>query len=101
MSDVLLAVHSLTGCDTSKISTKYTAINTVSKEYYHLLTEFGKSEMNNKINRNAEEYSVHCLNKSSANCVNFNHLRYAMYQKKFQMDVEKLPCTSCSIKFHI
>jgi len=102
LSDVLPAVHSLTGCDTtSKISTKYTAINTVSREYYHLLTEFGKSEMNDRMNHNAEEYLVHYLNKS-ANCVNFNDLRYTMYhQKNFQMDVEKLPCTSCSIQFHI
>ena len=43
LSDVLPAVHSLTGSDaTSKISAKYNAIKTINKDYYHLLTEFGK-----------------------------------------------------------
>ena len=41
LSDILPAVHSLTGSDaTSKISTKYNAIKTINKDYYHLLTEF-------------------------------------------------------------
>ena len=103
LSDVLPAVHSLTGCDTtSKISTKYTAIKAVNKDNYHLLTEFGKSKINFKIGSNAEEYLVNCLNKSTNAVNNFNDLRYYMYhQKNFQMDVEKLPCTSSSIQFHI
>ena len=103
LSDVLPAVHSLTGCNTtSKISAKYNAIKTVTQNYYHLLTEFGKSEMDNRSNSNAEEYLIHCHSKSANNEKRFNDLRYSMYhQKSFQMDVEKLPCTSSIIQYHI
>ena len=80
LSDVLPAVHSLTGCNTtSKISPKYNAIKTVTQDYYHLLTEFGKSEMDNRSNSNAEEYLIHCLSKSASNEKRFNDLRYSMY----------------------
>ena len=103
LQDVLPAVHSLTGCDTtSKISTKYNAIKTVTKDYYHLLSEFGKSGMDDRLNKNAEEYLVQCLSKSANNNESFNDLHYSMYhQKSFQMDVEKLPCISSSIQYHI
>ena len=96
LSDVLPAIHSLTGCDTtSKNPTKYNAINTATKDYYHLLTEFGKSDMGHRLNNN---YLVHCFSKSASNDESFNDLRHSMYhQKSFQMDVEKLPCTSSSI----
>ena len=68
LSDVLPAVHSLTDCHTtSKISTKYNAIQTVTKDYYHLLTEFGKSDMDGKLDNNDEEYLVHCLSRSASN----------------------------------
>ena len=80
LSDILPAVHSLTGCDTtSKIYTKYNAIKTVTKDYYHLLTEFGKSDMVDRLNNNAEEYLVHCLSNSASNDESFNDLRYSMY----------------------
>ena len=103
LSDVLQAVHTLAGCDTtSKISTEYNVIKTVNKDYYHLLTKFGKSDMDDRLNNKAEEYLVHCLSKSASNDESFNDLRYSMYhQKSFQMDVEKLPCTSSSIQYHI
>ena len=99
LSDVLQAVHTLAGCDTtSKISTEYNVIKTVNKDYYHLLTKFGKSDMDDRLNNKAEEYLVHCLSKSASNDESFNDLLYSMYhQKSFQMDVEKLPCTSGSI----
>ena len=99
LSDVLQAVHTLAGCDTtSKISTEYNVIKTVNKDYYHLLTKFGKSDMDDRLNNKAEEYLVHCLSKSASKDESFNDLLYSMYhQKSFQMDIEKLPCTSGSI----
>ena len=78
--DALPAVHSLTGCDTtSKISTKCNAIKTVTKDYYHLLTEFLKSDIGDRLNNNAEEYQVQCLSKCASNDEGFNDLRYSMY----------------------
>ena len=59
LSDVLPAVHSLISCDTnSKISARYSAIKTVTKDYCHLHTKFGKSGMDDRLNNNAEEYLV-------------------------------------------
>ena len=96
LSDVLPAVHSLTGCDTtSKVFKKYNAIKTVIKDYYHLLTD-------DRLNNKTDKYLVHCLSKSASNDKSFNDLRYSMYhQKSFQMNAEKLPCTSNSIQYHI
>ena len=74
----------------------------VTKDCYHLLAEFGKSDMDNKLNSNDDEYLVHCLSKTASNDEKFNGLRYSMYhQKSSQMDVEKLRCTSSSIQYHI
>ena len=39
----------------------------VAKDYYHLLAEFGKSDMDNKLNSNDDEYLVHCLSKTASN----------------------------------
>ena len=84
--DVLPAVHGFSGCGTtSKISTKYNAIKTVTKDYYHLLTVFPKSDMDDRLNNNAEEYLVHCLSKSASNDESFNDLRYTMHHQSFQM----------------
>ena len=88
---------------TSKMSTKYNAINikTVTKDYYHLLTEFRKCDMDDRLKNNVEEYLVYCLSKRASNDEGFNDSQYSMYhQKSFQMDVEKLTCTS-SIQYHI
>ena len=83
LSDVLPAVHSLTACDTtSKISTKYNAIKIVTKDYYHLITEFGKSDMDDRLNNNVEECLIQYLSKSTSNEESFNDLSYSMYHKK-------------------
>ena len=81
--------------------TKYTAIKTTTKDCYHL-TEFGKSDMNDRITGNTEEYLVHCLYKGVSNHENFNGLCCTMYhQKTFQLDLEELPCTASTICFYI
>ena len=49
-------------------------------------------------------YLVHCLSNSASNDESFNDLRYSMYhqkKKKSRWNVEKLPCTSSSIQYHI
>lgn len=47
LSDVLPAVYSSTGCDTtSNVLAKYTAIKNATKDYYHPLAKFGKSDLN-------------------------------------------------------
>ena len=82
LSDVLPAVHSLTGCNTtSKISSKNNAIKTVTKDYYHFLTEFGKSDMDDRLNNNTEEYLVHCFSKSASNDKSFNDVILCIIKK--------------------
>ena len=82
-SYALLAVHSLNDCDTtSKVLTKQAAIKTVTKDYYHILTEFGKSDMNNRITSNAEEYLLHFLSNGVSNNENFKDLLYTMYHQE-------------------
>ena len=79
LSDVLPAVHSLTGCNTtSKISSKNNAIKTVTKD---LLTEFGKSDMDDRLNNNTEEYLVHCFSKSASNDESFNNVILCIIKK--------------------
>ena len=82
LSDVLPAVHSLTGCNTtSKISSKNNAIKTVTKDYYHPLTEFGKSDMDDRLNNNTEEYLVHCFSKCASNDESFNDVILCIIKK--------------------
>ena len=95
--DVLPAVHALTGCDaTSKIGTKAAFVCGIE-----LLHSFGKTEISDEMIANAEKFLLNCI---TSNC-KFNYLyelRYHIYHTKtFQLDLEKLPPTSSSIKLHI
>ena len=100
--DVLPAVHALTGCDTtSKIGTKAAALKTAFACGIELLHSFGKTVISVEMIANAEKFLLNCI---TSNC-KFNYLdelRYHIYHTKtFQLDLEKFPPTSSSIKLHI
>ena len=100
--DVLPAVHALTGCDTtSKIGTKAAALKTAFACGIELLHSFGKTDISDEMIANAEKFLLNCI---TSNCKfnYFDELRYHIYHTKtFQLDLEKLPPTSSSIKLHI
>ena len=100
--DVLPAVHALTGCDTtSKVGTKTSSYRAATKYGFELLHSFGKSDITEPILLSAEEFLVRCLD-SKSNVKTFDDLRNQMYHTKtFQLDLEKLPPTSGSIRLHI
>ena len=100
--DVLLAVHALTGCDTtSKVGAKSAAFQAATKCGYELFYFFGKSEISDQMILSAEKFLVECISKSSERN-NFDEIRFETYhQKSFQLDLEKLPPTSPSIHIHI
>ena len=68
--EVLPALHSLTGCDsTSKVGTKLAA---VSREgYFKEITDFGKERLDSDILIKAENFLVHCV-KENADCTVYN-----------------------------
>ena len=99
---VLPAVHALTGCDTtSKVGTKTSSYPATTKYGFELLHSFGKSDITEPMLLSAVEFLVRCLD-SKSNVKTFDDLRNQMYlTKTFQLDLEKLPPTSGSIRLHI
>ena len=93
-----LPLHVLRGCDvTSKIGTKYGALNVKAIDY---LKTFGPSKNNcHKEAKKAESYLVKALRPSSV-CTTNNELRNESYLDKSSSLIELLP-TSSSIFGHI
>ena len=100
--DVLPAVHALTGCDTtSKVGSKLSALQAATRCGYELLFSFGNSEISNEMILSAERFLVNCTARKSE-MKTFDDLRNQTYhQKSFQLNLEKLPATSSSIRLHI
>ena len=100
--DVLPAVHALSGCDTtSKVGTKKSALQTAEETGHEQLHSFGKLPLLNGMVSAAEKFLVDCVSTSDK-VDTFDELRFQKYHKKnFQVDFEKLPCTSKSIRLHI
>ena len=100
--DVLPAVHTLTGCDTtSKVGTKSAAFQAAMKYGYQLLYSFGKSEISDQMILSSEKFLDECISKSSERN-NFDDIRFETYhQKSFQSDLEKQTPTSSSIQAQI
>ena len=96
------AVHALSGCDTtSKVATKASALHTAEKTGYEQLQSFGKRPISEEIIAAAQKFLVDCISKDSK-VQTFDELRFQTYHSKnFQLDFEKLPCTSRSIRLHI
>ena len=100
--DVLPAVHALSGCDTtSKIGTKKSAFQTAEKSGEEYRKSIAKSPVTDDVISSAEKFLVDCLSNDKK-VQTFDEVRYQTYHKKsFQVDFEKLPCTSSSIHLHI
>ena len=98
MRSVILRLHVLTGCKvTSKIGTKYGALNAKPIDY---LKTFGQSEnLCHEEAEKAESYLVKVLHHSSA-CTTMNELRIESYLDKSLSLIELQP-TSSSIFGHI
>ena len=98
MCSVILRLHVLTGCDvTSKIGTKYGALNTKPIDY---LKTFGQSKnLCHEEAEKAESYLVKVLRPSSA-CTTMNELRLEPYLDK-SSSLTELPPRSSSIFGHI
>lgn len=96
--DVLPAVHSLSGCDTtSKVGTKHAALIR-GKDYAYLLKDFGKEDLSAIMLENAEEYLTRVLSKDFQV---MDDLRVFKYHRMKILDFLKLPPTSSSLKLHI
>ena len=98
MCSVIPRLHALTGCDiTSKIETKYGALNAKPIDY---LKAFRQSKnLCHEEAEEAESYLVKVLRPSSA-CTTMNELRIGSYLDKSSSLIE-LPPTSSSIFGHI
>lgn len=99
---VLLAFHSLTGCDTvSKVGSK--AVLLKLTECFSLIANFGKNTLSPDIIGDAEHFLVCCvLKKFSYDVKTFDDLRLLVYYKNTKkLEISKLPCTSDAIVNHI
>lgn len=106
--NILPAIHALTGSDTtSKVSTKEKAFKIASHEKHQTqLADFGDNDLTTEMIRYAEEFLLECIgNKESISMgiETFDLLRHFVFHSKDKkdFDVEKLPCTSETIKLHI
>ena len=99
--DVLPAVHSLSGCDTTrKVSTKESALKVASLRS-DLLEGFGQGPLTEIMISSAEKFLVGCISDLDK-VETFDELRHYQYHKKsFEFSLEKLAATSKSIHLHI
>ena len=83
------------------IGTKKSAVEVAEQSGYENIKLFGRDKTTQNMVSSAEKYLVSCLFNNS-NSKTFDELRYEPYHKRaFQLDFEKLPCTSKSIILHI
>ena len=103
MINMLPAVHTLTGCDTtSKVGTKKKALSLLKSGKYTELKYFGATELlDTHLTKTAESFLVKCMPSSSSDS-SFDELRHHLYHasKLDKLQVEKLPCCSSSLHFH-
>ena len=97
---VLPAVHALGGCDTSsKVGTKRASLNFAQEYGFKKLFRFGIGQLTEEMLSSAERLLVNCISKSRD--FETDDLRYKAFHKhSFQLDIEKLPCTSNAITLH-
>ena len=58
---LLPAVHTLSGCDTSKVETKLQAFKAAHKPEYELLNLFGISALDTQMYETAEHFLLECI----------------------------------------
>ena len=96
--EVLPAIHSLSGCDTtSKVGTKHGALAR-AKDFTYLIKDFGRVEMSDSMIENAEEYLIRVLAKEFTK---IDDLRSFKYHRMKHLDFTKLPPTSTSLILYI
>ena len=101
--DVVPALHTLTGCDsTSKVSTKAAVSRTAKESGGELLHAFGWRELTDDMIANTEKFLNGCLSPSSE-CIHFEDQRCDFYHdKKFQFDFSfQGPMKAWSSKFDV
>ena len=99
ITDVLPALHSLTGCDiTSKIGTKKAAIKA---EPQNFLRHFGKSPATlPSLMNDAEQYLMKVINRKSQ-AKTFTELRKEIYHFSKSIFHQNLPPTSEGLQTHL
>ena len=96
---MLPLVHTLTGCDyTSKVETKYAALNANPSEYLRNF-DFGQSCTDDFV-ESCEAYLVQVL-KRNTTCTTMDHLRNYIYHHSKGVSLDQLPPTSHAIEQHI
>ena len=95
----LVAIHALSGCDsTSKVGPKLAGLK-VSMDL-SLLQEFGVAVLSQQMINNAEMFLVSTLKKSD--CSTFDEYRWEQYHNsKLELDFNQLVCCSSTIQEHI
>ena len=80
--DVLLAIHALTGCDTTnKIGTKASALKAAFSCGFEFLGLFGRTNISDEMIANAEKFLLNCID-SKRKFNYFDQLRYNIYHTK-------------------
>ena len=102
MVEMLPAVHTLTGCDTtSKVGTKKKALNVMTICEHQELKTFGLGQLDEAMYNAAEQFLFKCLPKSSK-VDSSDSLRHSIYHDpKFKLNIERFPCCSSSLRHHI
>ena len=105
---ILPTIHSLTGCDiTSKVGTKEKAFKIASNEkYQQQLSEFGERVLGHEMLKYTEEFLLECIGTReslSRGIITFDSMQHYNFHNEERKDfnIEKLPCTSQSIKLPI
>ena len=98
---MLLALHALTGCDTSsKICSKTAALKIDDTDIIENLVTFGKTDINVDIVLAAEKFLVKCIN-SKVNFEQFDELRMEYYHHNNKFNLKKIPPISTSIQVSV
>ena len=101
VTEVLPAIHAISGCDTtSKIVSKKMVLKAAAGHGWELLSTFGKLPLDEEMMMKAKKFLICCLSNNDEK--DFDELQFNSFHKQaFKMDWEKLPCTSKSIRKHI
>ena len=95
-------MHALTGCDTiRKVGTKASGLQLKIEENQKLLFDFERGELSENMSAMAEYFLTKFISHATE-FQTFDELRHHVYYtKNFQLDTEKLPCTSSAVRLHI
>ena len=98
----LLAVHALTGCDTtSKIATKSAALNAVQKLGSSMVLDFNSPQLTEGSIQMAEIFLVRCV-KPTTDLETFDDLCLAAFNSNaLKLDFERTACTSTNARKYI